>query len=411
MKYIVIILTLLIAIPSNAQKKEIKKAQQEIKSGNFERARSLLDQAKRIFAVADEKTRAEYYVTDAELYLAEKPLDLEQTELISKSLKIAKGYELSPPLQQRIAVINSKINGFSATIGQQEFSKKNYSKAAIYYKSAFQIEKDTTLLLKAARSHLLAKEYEETFMSYTNLLNLGYTNANKPKYVATNIKSNKKDAFSTKAERNEAIANGIYKNPEIITSNSKLPEILRGITVAAIELDKQPAAIAIIDRILANMPENKIMRNQLSQLYRKLDAEDKYYGVIDQLIKENPNDTTLYYNAALSFTQNNNIDKAINYYKNLLLIDPNHINATINLSSLLYKQDKAISTKMNTLGDTSADDKQYLALQMERNRLYDELIPLVEAIVKAQPSNLDYSKKLKNLYRFKGVIAIEGEED
>ncbi len=410
MKPIAILVALLVAVPLTAQKKEIKKAQQEIKAGNFERASSLLDQAKRIFAVADDKTRAEYYITEAELFLAEKPLDVQQTERIAKSLKVAKGYELSAPLQQRIALINSKINGFSATIAQQEFSKKNYTKAALYFKNAFQIEKDTTLLLKAARSHLLAKEYEETFMAYTQLLNFGYTNA-KPQYVATHKKTLKKDAFASRAERNEAIAAGLYKNPEVITSNSKLPELLRGITVAAIELNKRAAAIAIIDRTLAKMPENKIMRNQLSQLYRKLDANDKYYAIIDRLIKEDPNNTSLYYNAALSSTQNKDLDRAINYYKKVLIIEPDYLNATINLCGLLYEQDKNISSKMNALGDTEADDKQYQALQLERNQLYDELIPYVEVVVKAQPTNQEYSKKLKNLYRFKGVIAIEGEED
>ena len=86
MKRIVIIVVLLVTIPAlKAQKKEIRKAQQYVNAGNYARAASYLSQAKRIFAAADNKTRSEYYVVEAELRLAEKELDAKQIELISQS--------------------------------------------------------------------------------------------------------------------------------------------------------------------------------------------------------------------------------------------------------------------------------------------------------------------------------------
>jgi len=402
MKRIIILVVLLLAIPTlKAQKKEIKKAQKEVRAGNLASAASYLDQAKRIFAAADHKTRSEYYVVEAEMRLAEKALDAKQIELISKSLKLANSYEVTPSLQVRISQINLKIKGSSATIAASELKNKNYSNAASLYKTAYQSSQDNIHLLKAARCHLLAEEYDDAYKSYSYLFKLGYTNA-KTKYVATNVTSNKKTAFSSKATRDEAIAEGSYKNPEIITTNSKLPEILRGITVASIPLGKKYEAVAIIDIAVAKMPENKILLNQVSHLYKQLDAHDKYIAVVDQLIKVTPNDPNLYYNSAVTSAQNNDLDRAKKFYEKALKIDPNHINAKVNLSMLLLDQDKVITDEMNELGASETDDERYEKLKQKRINLYHGVLPYLESIVKSQPQNENIVKKLKNIYRFLG---------
>jgi tetratricopeptide (TPR) repeat protein len=414
MKRITILVVLLFAIPVlKAQKKEIRKAQQEVRAGNLASAATYLSQAKRIFAAADHKTRSEYYVVEAEMRLAEKELDAKQIELISQSLKLAKNYEVTSSLQDRISQINLKIKGLTGTVADGELAKKNYSNAATLYKIAYQAEGDTIQLLKAARCYLLAKAYDDAYKSYSRLFEMGYTNA-KTQYVATNVASNKKEAFFSTSERAEAIAEGLYKNPEIITTNSKLPEILRGITVAAIDLDKKYEAVAIIDRALAKMPEDKMLLNQVSHLYRQLDAIDKYYTVVDQLIKETPNDPNIYYNSAVTSAQNNHPDRAEKYYKKALEIDPDYINAEVNLSLLLLEQDKLINDEMNTLGASETDNERYEKLKQQRIDLYREVLPYLESIVKSQPQNNDFAKKLINIYSFLGNrthIAVEENID
>lgn len=400
MKRIVILVVLLISVTNlQAQKKEIKKAQQSVKAGNYDDAAYYISEAERFLAAADSKTRAEYYVVTAELRLAEKPLDAEQIELITQSINRANNYEITSSLQSRISQINSKIKNSTSTIAGSEFKNKNYKRAASLYKTAYQSEKDTVYLLKAANSYLLAKEYDNAFNTYNSLVNMGYTNA-KTQFVATEIKSNKKVAFSSKSKRNEAIKSGVYKNPEITTPRSKLPEILRGLTLASIPINKQNATVAIIDRVLFNMSENKTLQNQVSYLYIKLDALDKYNAIVDNLIKENPNDPNLYFNSAVTSAKNNDIERAQKLYNKALEIDPNYINAKINLSLLLLDKDQVITSEMNNLGDTEADDIQYKKLKRERMKLYYELIPYLESIVKAQPQNKEFSKKLKNINSF-----------
>ena len=405
MKRILILVVLLLAIPTlKAQKKEIKKAEKEVRAGNYASAASYLNEAKRIFAAADNNTRSEYYVVEAELRLAEKQLDAKQIELISQSLRLANSYEVTSALQGRISQIQLKIKGSSATIAAGELKNKNYSSAALLYKAAFQSSQDNEHLLKAARCHLLAEEFHDAYMAYSHLFNSGFTNA-KTQYVATNTVSKKKVAFSSKAARNDAIAEGSYKNPEVITTNSKLPEILRGITVASIPINKKYEAVAIIDKAIAKMPENQRLLYQASHFYNQLGAHVKYNAIVDQLIKKTPNDPNLYYNSAVASAENNDLDRAKKLYKKTLEIDPNYINAKINLSILLLDQDKIINDEMNELGESETDDKRYEKLKRKRINLYNEVLPYLESIVKAQPQEKNMSKKLKNIYRFLGKDA------
>ncbi len=413
MKQITIIAILLLAIPGlKAQKKEIRKAQQEVRAGNLSSAASYLSQAKRIFAAADDRTRAEYYVVEAEMRLAEQQLDAKQIELISQSLNLADRYEITSALQERISQINLKIKGSSAAIAASEFKAKNYSRAAMLYKTAYQSSHDNRHLIKAARSHLLAEEHNDAFQAYSKLFQLGYTNV-KSQYVATNVRSKKKEAFASKEARDEAVAEGSYKDPEIITTIGNLPEMLRGITVAAIPLGKNTEAVAIIDNVVAKTPKNTILLNLVSHLYKQLEAHEKYNAVVDQLIKDTPNDPNLYYNFAISSAENNDLERAEKFYKKTLKIDPAHINAKINLSVLLLEQDKVINDEMNTLGMSEADNKRYEKLKKKRIDLYAEVLPYIKSIVKAQPDNEDFAKKLTHINTFLGKdsnVAIAQEK-
>ena len=185
MKSILLIFVLLLSIPTlTAQKKEIKRAQQEVRAKNYASAQSYLDQAKRIFAAADSKTRANYYVVEAELKLHQKELDAEQVLSISQSINLAKRYEVTQVLQERIAQIHLKIDKLSASIAAKEYTKKNYANAASLYKTAYESSRDEVHLLKAARCYLKAEAHHDAFQAYSSLLNKGYTNA-KTQYVAT----------------------------------------------------------------------------------------------------------------------------------------------------------------------------------------------------------------------------------
>ena len=333
--------------------------------------------------------------------LAHKDLDKNRLESISNSIKLASSYNPDSSLLLRISEIESKLKGLSANAAVGEFKKKNYSEAATLYNVAYDATKDTIHFFNAAKSHLLAKEYDEAFRAYSRLFYMGYTDA-KIRYVATNVESQKKEAFSSSSARNTAIRQGTHKKPEIAMTSSKIPELLRGVTMASIELNNKHAAVAIIDNALVKMPNDRLLLNQAFHLYRQLDAKDKYFKIMDLLSKETPNDPNMYYNFGVSSTQNNDIERAMEFYKKTLDLKPNHVNATLNLSLLLLEQETGIVEEMNSLGMSDAEEKRYEELKLERTKLYNEVLPYLESIVASQPQDKDWVTKLMNIYSYLG---------
>lgn len=402
MKKIIILAGLLLAIPAvKAQKQEIKKAERAVKLGYLSDAFNYLEQAKRIFAAADSETRALFYVVEAEMKLAHTEMDLEHMESISNSLNIANKYDPSSSLKIRIASIRSKLKNLSATGAAGEFKKKNYSGAATLYKVAYQSTQDTAHYYKAAKSHLLAKEYDEAFKAYQRLIEMGFTDAT-VRYVATNTKTNEREAFASPYSRNTAIEEGTHVKPEIIRSRSKTPELLRALTTASIQLNRSSAAIALIDKVVAKESNDKVLLNQVFHLYRQLGDTDKHYKIMDLLIEESPNDPNLYYNLGVSSAQSNDHDKSIEFFKKTLELDPGHMNANINLSRIIMEKEKAIVDEMNNLGVSTDDDKRYEQLKMERQKIYSEALPYLENILESQPKNLEVVKTLMNIYSSTG---------
>ena len=415
MKKFMILVALFIAIPIvKAQKQEIKKAEQAVNSGNLERASSYLLQAKQIFAAADEETRALYYIVEAEMKIKSKEMSLEQLASISKSLASAKRHNPGSTLSIRIANIESNLKNQSARVALGEYTKQNFSEAASLYNVAYQSSRDTIHYFNAAQSHLLAKEYDQAFEAYRCLFYMGFTDA-KIRYVATNSKTGKKEAFSSTKTRKLALEQRTHKKPEVVHAGSKLPIILRGATISSIEVSKKNEAIIIIDKTIAKAPKDKRLLNQVLHLYLQLDAKDRYQGIMDRLTTETPNDPNLYYNFGVSSAQNNDTKRAQEYYEKTLTLDSNHTNAKVNLTLLLLDQEQPIIEEMNNLGTSADDDKRYEELKLKRIKLYDEVIPYLESMVASDPKNRDWTEKLKSIHLFKGqddkMITVEGKID
>lgn len=400
MKNLVILAALLIICPNvRAQKQEVKKAQQAVNSGDYSRAATYLLQAKQIFAAADEKTRALYYIVEAEMNMASKAMDMEQLKSISTSLNTAKKYDKAKTYAARISEMELNLKNLSAKVAMGEFSKNNFSEAAILYNVAYQSSRDTLHFFSAAQSHLQANEYSQAFEAFRKLFYMGFTNA-KIRHVATNSTTGKKEAFSSTAARELAIKKGTHKNAEVVHVGSKLPMILRGLTIASIELNKENEAIIAIDKTLAEAPNDRRLLNHALHLYIQLDAKFRYQKIMNQLIKETPNDPNLHYNFGVSSAQNNDTQRAKAFYKKALSLDSNHTNAKINLTLLFLDQEQQIIDKMNGLGDLNTEDQRYAELREELTKLYNELLPYLESVAAIEPQNKEWSNKLKNIHLF-----------
>ena len=82
----------------------------------------------------------------------------------------------------------------------------------------------------------------------------------------------------------------------------------------------------------------------------------------------------------------------------LMEIDPNYINAKMNMVALILDQEQGIIDEMNNLGSSAADDKKYDELKAKRHQMYKDAVPYLVSVLEKEADNLSAAKTLMNIY-------------
>jgi tetratricopeptide (TPR) repeat protein len=81
-----------------------------------------------------------------------------------------------------------------------------------------------------------------------------------------------------------------------------------------------------------------------------------------------------------------------------ITLNPNYINAYINLSFLKLEEISAINDAMNKLGTSPGEMKKYDALKTKKDGIYKKTIPYLQKALEINPEDEDISKSLLSVY-------------
>ena len=95
---------------------------------------------------------------------------------------------------------------------------------------------------------------------------------------------------------------------------------------------------------------------------------------------------------------NEDIENAQKYYLRAIALNPNYVNAYINLAALILGKEESIISEMNNLGNSAADDRRYDELRSDRNQLYLQAIPYLKSALEIDDSNFQAAKTLSNIF-------------
>lgn len=381
-----------------AQKKEIKKAEKALKSGEVTEALGYISEAEALLGSADDDEKLQFYIVKGEAYLADAGTDnFEKMKAASEAFAKAEAMG-AEKLQSRldigkqnlrVALVNSAIN---------DQNSKNYTRAAEkLYTSYMASKKDTSDLYYAAGNAVNGKDYPTALKYYKTLLDLGYTGV-RQEFVATDVETGKVIAFADKAERDLGLISQKYTNPDDRMTEPVRADILQKVTLIYISEGENEKAMQLMkDARAANPDDVNLIRSEADLAYKMGDME-KYNTLMEEVIKSDPNNPELYYNLGVSAGQLGQNEKALTYYKQALKIKPNYALAEINIAALLLKNEAGIVEEMNALGTSAADNRRYDELKETRNNLYREVLPYLESAIKQKSDNVELVRTLMNLY-------------
>ncbi|MCQ0112684.1 tetratricopeptide repeat protein [Zhouia amylolytica] len=410
-KQVLVVSTLLITAFSFAQKNELKDADKALKGGDVAGAKAAIEAASPLIANADDKYKAEFYFLKGKTYfdMAQKGMDATNSfktslESFNELIEFEKSYKQK--YTDEAKEVMAQMSGALVNSAVEDNKQNNYASAADKLYMAYQLDKENNkdYLYFAASSAVNGGDYDTALDYYTQLKDIGYTGVS-TQYVATNVETGEEEVFSSKQQRDLMIKANSHNNPAEKVTESRLPEIVKNIALIYTQKgDTEKAIEAIQDARAANPDDINLLLTE-ANLYIKMDDKVKFQNLMEEAIQKDPNNPSLYYNLGVITAEQGDAEKAKEYYKKSLALDPENENTNLNMASLILSGEQDIVDQMNSLGTSSADNKKYDELKSQREDIHRSSIPYLEKVLEINPENPDAIRTLMNIYRGLGESA------
>lgn len=201
------------------------------------------------------------------------------------------------------------------------------------------------------------------------------------------------------------------------------------VALAAFNLSQFDEAMRCGEKLMALGDDREVVYTILSEVYKQKGLTDKYTSTIaagrkkypnslDLLYKEinyyleqdkldelevnlnealrlDPNNHTLYQALANVYDRKGNIEKSFEYYDKAIALQPDFYEAYFNKGTVYFNMAMKVIEKMND----ETNDKKYEALKAEREILLrDKALPLLQKAYSIKPQDASVIKALREVY-------------
>ena len=381
---------------SFGQKKEIKKAEKAIKSTQYSEALTYLDEAEPLLSAADNEMKAQFYAARGEALLGSAGTDFKKQKAAAEAFSTA--LSLNPEIETQLydQLQNLRASLINGAIKDQNAQQYKLATDKLYT-SYMVTKKDTSDLYFAAGNAVNGEDFDTALKYYQMLLDMNYSGATR-EYVATNKTSGQVEAFDSEKLRDFAVKSGEFIKPESNVTESRKGEILRNMTLIYIEKGDTEKAKGLIKTARAENPEDVFLMRADADMSYKMGDNARYNELMEKIVATDPDNPEIYFNLGISNYQLGNKEKAFEYYNKALELRPDYEGALINIAALKLSGEDKIVEEMNSLGNSSADNKKYDQLKKERENAYKEALPYLEKANAINPTNQNVLKYLMNIY-------------
>lgn len=398
-KTVLVIGLSLMTLTAFAQKKEIRKANKAVESGDYSGALSELNAAEGQLDTAKEDVKAEFYFLKSKAVYSSAPNNLENVKEAISYLKQANSLEAKSSMRGEIEAFSNMI---SETLVASAIEDQNASKnimAADKLMEVYKLNEDANkiYLYYAASNYHNAEELEKAMEAYKSLLDMGYTGV-ETQYFAVEKESGEKQAFGDESQRSLMIKAGTHTDPTDEVSKDITPQILQNMAYIYIQKEDYEEAIEVVDDALEADPENTSLLRAKADVIYQLGDKEEYKRIMKKIVSLDPDNPELLFNLGVSSAELGELDEALSYYDQTIKADKDHYAANLNAAVLTLSKDESLVEEMNGLGMSAEDNKRYQELQKERESVMKDAIPYLENALHIDDTDLEVKRTLANVY-------------
>lgn len=257
--------------------------------------------------------------------------------------------------EQNLSILNSILAQHELNKGVKAWDSQDFETAyGAFDRGLTYLPGDTTLLYYSGLAAVNSQHYDKALTKYVELVPI--------------------DSFSN--------------NKQIILDVSRL-YLMQGDTTNAIKYAELGAN---------KYPEDGELATQNIELNLMAGNEDKIITTITEQVAKEPDNKNLHYYLGIAYSETGDLEKAEAAYKKALEIDPNYLDANINLGGLILNKGIDLFNKTNNANLPQAEyDKEI----QKAYGIFDSALPYLEKAVEADGSSFLALSNLKKYYEIK----------
>ncbi|AOW20331.1 tetratricopeptide repeat protein [Urechidicola croceus] len=252
--------------------------------------------------------------------------------------------------------VDEKLSSDYFKKGNEEYERKNYSASAEYFLKSYQYggKKELGSLYFSAYISFFAGNYIESLKRYEVLLDNGY--------------------------------------------NENLKDVYKFIALNHLNMEDNYKALKAFSKANEYNTDDYDLIIYEANLYFKLGNNVKFREKLEQALKLKPYDPKLHYNLGVLHLEVDNYERAEQYFKKSIELKPNdNTDAYTNLVVTILSGEDYLIERMNGLGISPEENKEYDKLALERIELYKRVKPYLEYILVEAPNNVEIRNTLNNV--------------
>ncbi|MFC3197375.1 tetratricopeptide repeat protein [Parapedobacter deserti] len=257
--------------------------------------------------------------------------------------------------EQNLSILNSILAQYELNNGVKAWDSQDFESAySAFDKGLNYLPGDTTLLYYSGLAAVNSQQYDKALSKYVELVPI--------------------DSFSN--------------NKQIILDVSRL-YLMQGDTTNAIKYAEVGAS---------KYPEDNELATQNIELNLMAGNQDKIINTINEQVAKDPNNKNLHYYLGIAYSETGDLEKAEASYKKALEIDPNYLEANINLGGLILNRGIDHFNKTN---NASLPQSEYDAEIKKAYDIFDSALPYLEKAVEVDGNSYLALANLKKYYEIK----------
>ncbi|HEA29251.1 MAG TPA: tetratricopeptide repeat protein [Leeuwenhoekiella sp.] len=381
----------------SAQRKELRNLRSAVDDEEYAQAKNEIKTLEGMMGEMDEDDKEEFYYYKAKAFMGKED-DFSGLDTVLESLDMASKTNEGDDYGDEVAELKQQAMNKTINSAVEDQNAERYDAAASKLNKLYTLSpKDTIYLYYAASNAVNGEDFDTALKYYEQLKDMNYEGV-ETKYTAVNKETGETENFGAEAQRDLMVKAGSHSDPKMEKTPPKSPEITEKIALIYMQKGEDQKALDAMADAREQNPDNVDLMKNEAELYRKLDMNEEYEAAMDKIIAKDPNNPDLLVNLGISANNAGESEKAIEYYKKALAIDPGNAVANLNTAVAILAKDKELVSQMNSLGTSAADNKKYESLKKQRMDVYKDAIPYLEKAADSEPDNVEVIRTLFNIH-------------